>query len=144
MFMEYCLYTLHSYLTSTTPPTGDHRKSVLYQASLAIEYLHAQDLVHRDLKPDNVMVKEVTEWPLVKVMDFSFAKDLSGQEDSQMVTVRGNNRWMAPEMLDENGRYNQHACYRRAVDSYCLGLLFAFICVNHQMCRGIFGTVSCK
>lgn len=42
----------------------------------ALEYAHAHDLVHRDLKPDNILISESG---MVKVLDFGIAKLLHGE-----------------------------------------------------------------
>ena len=133
VIMEYCLYTLDKYLNlPIDPPSADHIQSILFQVAIGIEYLHANELAHRDLKPDNIMIKNISDWPLIKVTDFSYARDLSEQDTSFMSTVRGNLRWLAPELLDERGHYRQHANYTRAVDIYCLGLISTFVSVDHN------------
>lgn len=37
-----------------------HKKYVLYQCLKAIKYMHSGDLLHRDMKPSNVLLKSVT------------------------------------------------------------------------------------
>ena len=133
IIMEFCKYTLDTYLTSACPPTA-HRLASLLQAASGVEYLHAQNLAHRDLKPDNIMIKQTSPWPWVKVTDFSYAHDLSGKDTSLMTTLEGNCRWMAPELLDARGNYALDAQqkYNRSVDIYSLGLLFAFTCIDQR------------
>ena len=68
--------------------------------------------------------------------------DLSGQ-NTEMSTIRGNPKWLAPELLDVNGNHIKRARYTLAVDVYCTGLLFAFISVKKQVI-GIFKRMNCK
>ena len=108
-------------------------------------YLHQKELAHRDIKPDNILIQPDDTYPLVKVTDFSFTKDLSGREGSDMSTIRGNIHWMAPELLDETGQYVRNHCtkYNRSVDIYSLGLVFAYACmikagwecIKHVICE---------
>ena len=72
------------------PPTGglDERitRSFVGQLAQALEFLRRQDLVHRDLKPQNLLLQPVTEAevaaghpygvPVMKVADFGFARIL--------------------------------------------------------------------
>lgn len=65
------------------------------QAARAIEYVHSQKIVHRDIKPDNL---QVTPKGVVKLMDFGIAKteDLSRTRPG---FVLGTPYYMAPEQV---------------------------------------------
>ena len=128
IIMECCECDLDQYLAKTDPDM-DTCKSLLIQCADAIEFLHSNNIIHRDLKANNVLVKESGSFPIVKVTDFSFAKDLEGHEDSYMSTVRGNVYWLAPELLKPTGELDKQAYFRRPVDMFSLGLLFLYICV---------------
>jgi len=72
------------------------RVSVLRDVALAMNYLHAKDKIHRDLKSHNLLVTE--DWK-VKVCDFGLAR--SSPDDSEKkggLTIVGTNEWMAPEV----------------------------------------------
>jgi len=57
-------------------PKGDVRRIValVREAASAVHYAHEQGVIHRDLKPDNIMVEERDGRPRVFVMDFGLAK----------------------------------------------------------------------
>jgi serine/threonine protein kinase len=72
-------------------------KDALLQVCGALAYVHARGMVHRDLKPTNIMVDDDR---LVKLMDFGLAKFLA--EDSAVTAsghIVGTYRYMAPEQL---------------------------------------------
>jgi len=72
------------------------RVSVLRDVALAMNYLHAKDKIHRDLKSHNLLVTE--DWK-VKVCDFGLARSSpDDQEKKGGLTIVGTNEWMAPEV----------------------------------------------
>jgi serine/threonine-protein kinase len=75
--------------------------NVVGQVARALAAAHAGGVVHRDLKPDNVMLLQRPEQPdFVKVLDFGVAKvpPASGEAGHTMLgMVMGTPRYMAPE-----------------------------------------------
>ena len=75
--------------------------SLLAQACDALEAVHRSGVVHRDLKPDNLLIVERPgEQPLLKVLDFGVAKalhDTAPREQTLAGQVFGTPAYMAPE-----------------------------------------------
>ena len=68
---------------------------ILRQACRSLIHAHQQDIVHRDVKPANIMVSHSGE---VKLMDFGLAAIVT-TASAQVTTVRGTPYYMAPEQI---------------------------------------------
>jgi len=69
----------------------------------AIKYLHVTKVVHRDIKPDNILLHDKTDDAQVKVIDFGLAAICDGKKP--LTTKVGNPYHTAPEV--QSGRYDQ-------------------------------------
>ncbi|EQC31464.1 TKL protein kinase [Saprolegnia diclina VS20] len=85
---------------------------VLVDILKALVYLHAQDVIHRDLKAKNVMLNENF---VAKVTDFGTSRETS---EETMTSEIGTVAWIAPEVL-KGVRYTEKA------DMYSLGVLIS-------------------
>ncbi|KAG6526396.1 hypothetical protein ZIOFF_016380 [Zingiber officinale] len=96
----------------------DHRKKLIItmDAAFGMEYLHSRNIVHFDLKCDNLLVNlRDSQRPVCKVGDFG----LSRIKRNTLVSggVRGTLPWMAPELL--NGCSNKVS---EKVDVFSFGI----------------------
>lgn len=87
---------------------------------LGIEYLHAQGVVHRDIKPDNCLV---TEDDVLKVVDFGVSEMFA--KDSEMLTAKsaGSPAFLPPELcIARHGDVSGRAAdiWSMGVTLYCL------------------------
>ncbi|MGM0557597.1 MAG: serine/threonine-protein kinase PknK [Myxococcota bacterium] len=76
----------------------------LYDLLDALAYAHAQGIVHRDIKPDNILVVHDGERLLPKLVDFGIARALDEPDESANKRrsdrkVTGTPRYMAPEQI---------------------------------------------
>jgi protein kinase A len=69
-------------------------RSFLVQVVLALDHVHAKGFVYRDLKPENLLVREDG---YLRLTDFGFAKALKSGE--RAYTVCGTPDYLAPETL---------------------------------------------
>ncbi len=116
---------------SAGPLPVDRACSIIGAALDALIEAHKAGLVHRDLKPDNIMLAPTT-WggDTVKVLDFGIAKALGGDESAtsqltQTGMVFGTPRYMAPEQA------RAKAIDHRA-DLYAMGVLL-YECVSGRV-----------
>ena len=73
----------------------------------ALDYLHAQNVVYRDLKPENLLLDRDGH---LKITDFGFAKKLT----DRTWTLCGTPEYLAPEIIQSKG-------HNKAVDWWALG-----------------------
>src|SRR5205807_9676815 len=73
----------------------------------ALAHAHAEGVVHRDVKPSNVLVPEQPATPaqIAKLTDFGVARIIGGDALTRTGDVIGTEAYMAPEQAEglENG-----------------------------------------
>jgi serine/threonine-protein kinase/endoribonuclease IRE1 len=104
---------------------------VLVQLSMGLEYVHSMCLVHRDIKPQNVLicVNSNNGKVLMKWADFGLSKPVNHRGSYSMSTVRGTTGWLAPEILKliESGEANEtHIRGTVKSDVFAEGLVFGY------------------
>ena len=77
----------------------------------AISYLHSKNIVHRDLKLENIMINEKG---FIKIIDFGISKELDPELYTN--TVCGTAEYMAPELLEG-------LSYNKSVDLWAIGII---------------------
>ncbi|MEP7150100.1 MAG: serine/threonine-protein kinase [Nitrospira sp.] len=102
--MEYLEGTLLScYCQKSTILPAKQSLQIVATVAEALDYAHSQGVVHRDVKPANIMILKQR---LVKVMDFGIAKMASASK-TQTRMILGTPRYMSPEQAtgkDVDGR----------------------------------------
>lgn len=99
--------------------TDAHYQSFTYQILCGLKYIHSADVLHRDLKPGNLLVNADCQ---LKICDFGLARGFSENpvENNQFLTEYVATRWYrAPEiMLSYQG-------YTKAIDMWSTGCILA-------------------
>jgi serine/threonine-protein kinase len=93
--MEYIRGKSLAEIMSGHKPLGLHEAvRIAEQVAGALSAAHAAGIVHRDIKPGNIMLADDGS---VKVLDFGIARALEGQALTQTATVLGTSAYMSPE-----------------------------------------------
>ena len=110
---------LFNYICSKGRLSMDEASFIFYQIVNGIQYLHKNKIVHRDMKPENIML---TKDMIVKIGDFGLSKYFKSNE-SRLKTNCGSPCYSAPEVLRGN-RYKP-----QPVDLWGLGIiLYCMVC----------------
>ncbi|CAH4034151.1 unnamed protein product [Pieris brassicae] len=89
-------------------------KFVVAQILVALKHLHEKNIVHCDLKPENVLLSSDEQFPQVKLCDFGFARIIG--EKCFRRSVVGTPAYLAPEVL-------RNAGYNRSLDMWSVGVI---------------------
>ncbi|KAK1307727.1 Mitogen-activated protein kinase kinase kinase YODA [Acorus calamus] len=104
--MEYMAGGSVADLLQTGPPLDEVSIACILRDLLhAIEYLHNEGKIHRDLKAANILLTENGD---VKVADFGVSAQLT-RTISRRKTFVGTPFWMAPEVIQNSDGYNEKA-----------------------------------
>lgn len=110
MLFDYvCGGELFSYLRNAGRFSTSTANFYTAEIILALEYLHTQSVVYRDLKPENLLLDRDGH---LKITDFGFAKKLT----DRTWTLCGTPEYLAPEIIQSKG-------HNKAVDWWALGVL---------------------
>ena len=85
--------------------TPKDRLQLFISVCLAVQHAHQKGVIHRDIKPGNILVAQIDDRPVAKVIDFGIAKATSKTPtDASMFTqlgeIVGTLEYMSPEQAD--------------------------------------------
>ena len=107
VILEYCPGgDLSAYIKRSGPLSGQVAHHFMVELSRGLSFLWGQALVHRDLKPHNLLLTTRSDTASLKIADFGFARHLS--EAAMAETLCGSPLYMAPEIL-KHERYDAKA-----------------------------------
>ncbi|XP_058087056.1 mitogen-activated protein kinase 3-like isoform X2 [Magnolia sinica] len=106
---------LHQIIKSSQKLSNDHCECFLYQLLRGLKYLHSANILHRDLKPGNLLINSNCQ---LKICDFGLAR--TGSDKGQFMTEYVVTRWYRPPEL-------LLCCdnYDTSIDVWSVGCIFA-------------------
>uniref|UniRef100_A0A6G1SCB4 Mitogen-activated protein kinase n=1 Tax=Aceria tosichella TaxID=561515 RepID=A0A6G1SCB4_9ACAR len=107
---------LHRIIVSSQPLTSDHVKIFLYQTLRGLKYLHSAKILHRDIKPGNLLVNSNC---LLKICDFGLARVEEPNRSRNMTLEVVTQYYRAPELLMGAKHYTS------SIDIWSVGCIFA-------------------
>ncbi|KAI7800317.1 putative serine/threonine-protein kinase NLK [Triplophysa rosa] len=107
---------LHKIIVSPQPLSSDHVKVFLYQILRGLKYLHSAGILHRDIKPGNLLVNSNC---VLKICDFGLARVEELDESRHMTQEVVTQYYRAPEILMGSRHYSN------AIDIWSVGCIFA-------------------
>ena len=90
--------------------------------------MHGEQIVHRDVKPDNLLIESATR--RVVLIDFNVSRRYNPEEDT-MIDVTGVVQYTAPEMYDQGGKG-----YGEKVDVWSAGVVLYLMLSGRQPFNG--------
>ncbi|CAA7267420.1 unnamed protein product [Cyclocybe aegerita] len=130
IFMEPMEADLHQIIRSGQTLTNEHVQYFTYQILRGMKYIHSAGVIHRDLKPGNLLVNADCE---LKICDFGLARgyDATPDEHATHLTEYVATRWYrAPEIMLAYRKYNT------AIDVWSIGCILAELLIGAPLFKG--------
>ncbi|KAK4140607.1 cmgc mapk erk1 protein kinase [Dichotomopilus funicola] len=121
---------LAAIIRSGQPLTDAHFQSFIYQILCGLKYIHSANVLHRDLKPGNLLVNADCE---LKICDFGLARGFSidPEENAGYMTEYVATRWYrAPEIMLSFQNYT------KAIDVWSVGCILAELLGGRPFFKG--------
>ncbi|KAG9646716.1 mitogen-activated protein kinase spm1, partial [Aureobasidium melanogenum] len=122
---------LAAIIRSGQPLTDAHFQSFIYQILCGLKYIHSANVLHRDLKPGNLLVNADCE---LKICDFGLARGFSNEPDNVAAGFQTEyvaTRWYrAPEIM------LSFAEYTKAIDVWSVGCILAELLGGKPFLKG--------
>ncbi|EPY20964.1 fused, partial [Strigomonas culicis] len=110
--MEYAQGELYEILEDDKRLPEDVVRKIAKQLVQALNYLHSNRIIHRDMKPQNILIGQNGA---VKLADFGFARSMS-YNTMVLTSIKGTPLYMAPELVQEQP-------YNHSADLWSLGCI---------------------
>lgn len=122
LVLQYCAGgDLQKFIRKTTRLSESVTRKFLVQLAAGLGFLHEKNIIHRDIKSQNILLSVASSDAQLKIADFGFAKHL--EEAAMAHSVCGTPLYMAPEVFDRRE-------YDSKVDIWSMG------CVVYEMLTG--------
>ena len=105
------------------------RVKLLIRVTEGVQHAHQKGVIHRDLKPGNILISDVAGEPVPKIIDFGIAARTSDEGTQAMLVAAGTPGYMSPEQVSPDMDVDSRS------DVYSLGAIL-FELVSGKRPRG--------
>lgn len=129
--MEYLEGITLTQLMDISGPVSEQRTiHILLQTCYSLREAHHKNLIHRDIKPQNIMLCYFGDtYDFVKVLDFGLIKDLDHDQEEDLTNIfeiGGTPMYMSPERLTAPSQVD------RRTDIYSVGAVAYYLLTGHK------------
>jgi len=114
-------------ISSNQPLTEQHFQYFIYQILRGLKYIHSANVLHRDMKPSNLLVNANCD---LAICDFGLARGVEVEFFDDLTEYVVTRWYRAPELLAECHNYG------RTVDVWALGCIFAELMYRKPFFQG--------
>ncbi|PRP86490.1 hypothetical protein PROFUN_05272 [Planoprotostelium fungivorum] len=136
--LTHCKCSLYEWMSATDaspPQTSSVKKDMLTQICRGIEHIHSLNIVHQDLKPQNVLIDSKNQ---VRITDMGCSIQMKLDQSSFTANpLDGSQGWQAPEVLQVKiksnlVKKNVKARGSKKCDIFSLGCLFHYVITGNH------------
>lgn len=122
LLLEYCPSTLENDVSSLNKV---QKVAVIYEVARTMKHVHSLNVIHRNLKPSNILLSAKKR---VKLCDFGVSSMIDNDNPDESRTCKpGTTEFMAPEVLSGSTHYGQK------IDVYAFGIVMFYILTGGKM-----------
>ncbi|MHB1948835.1 MAG: protein kinase domain-containing protein [Gammaproteobacteria bacterium] len=120
IILEYKDCSLKNLLNSRHPLTEDHVQYFMAQIFRALIYLDKVKIMHRDLKPDNILITEACD---LMLCDFNLSRFSHRDRRLSIGELITQQDYRAPEVILAHSTFGDPICYDKKMDMWAAGII---------------------